>query len=173
MFRRAQDRIRLYYYKTKEDLNKDKTIPTDRVHFLFNELQNRLKLAQFHGFYFDRRKPESLCDQNGEFVCQGRWNKDQCLYSPKHQINPYSSKEGRVVFQTWNLDHIIERSRSVIPEVKKALKKVDVESETGPSIDIKAIYNDLFTLNNLKFVHIVCHDKGMHEGKKAGPYLMY
>lgn len=171
MFRRAQDRIRTYFYKTREELLKNPIIPKQHLHTLIVDLQNRLKLRKFNGFYFDRRDKNSLCDSDGEFTCQGRWNKENCLYSPKHKINPYASKEGRVIFQTWNLDHAIERSRSVIPEICKSL--TEMEKCTGVSLDVKAIFNDLFTLHNLKFVHIVCHDKSTHQTKSAGPYIMY
>jgi DNA fragmentation factor beta subunit len=27
----------------------------------------------------------------------------------EHTINPYSSREERILFSTWNLDHVIER----------------------------------------------------------------
>lgn len=175
MFRRAQDRIRTYYYKTREELLKNPTLPQDQLRTLINELQNRLKLSKFNGHFFNRKDNKSLCNAEGEFTCQGRWNKDKCLYSPQHKINPYESREGRIIFQTWNLDHVIERSRSVIPEITKALKDAEcmVVNDRQASVDVKAIYNDLFTLFNLKFVHIVCHDKGVHNTKKAGPYLLY
>ncbi|XP_064213539.1 tRNA (guanine(26)-N(2))-dimethyltransferase [Tribolium castaneum] len=175
MFRRAQDRIRTYFYKTREELLKEPTLPPNRLRSLVDELQNRLKLSKFNGHFFDRSDDKSLCDERGEFTCQGRWNKDMCLYSPQHRINPYESREGRIIFQTWNLDHVIERSRAVIPGIVKALKDAEctIVNDREASVDVKAIYNDLFTLHNLKFVHIVCHDKGRHSTKKAGPYLLY
>ena len=176
MFRRAQDRIRTYYYKSREELLKDASIPKQRLNDLVLELHNRLKLSKFNGCYFDRSDKKSLCDKGGEFTCQGRWDKEVCLYSPKHKINPYASREGRIVFQTWNLDHVVERSRSVLPEVGRALKEAERTITKGggeAALDVKAIYSDLFTVGNLKFVHIVCHDKGAHSKKKAGPYLLY
>lgn len=182
MFRRAQDRIRTYFYKTREELLKNPSLLQANVRFLIEELRNRLKIAQFHGYYFDRRWPtKSLCDSKGDFVCQGRWDRDKCLYVPQHRINPYASREGRIVFQTWNLDHGVERSRAVVPAVCVALKRLEgvVIGDVGGDenklkcLDIKGIYDDLFSLGNLKFVHIVCHDKGAHKEKVAGPYLMY
>jgi hypothetical protein len=176
MFRRAQDRIRGYFYKTREELLKNSALPQSRVQDLLSDLHNKLKLSKYNGCYFDRRDPTgSLCNRNGEFTCQGRWNKDKCLYSPPHAINPYDSREARIIFQTWNLDHVVERARSVLPQVCQALKGAECTIDAGreASVDVKAIYNDLFTSNNLKFVHIVCHDKGAHSTKKAGPYLLY
>ncbi|CAG9863359.1 unnamed protein product [Phyllotreta striolata] len=199
MFRRGQDRIRTYYYKTRDEIRKRKDVPASAAHSLFIELETKLKLNKYHGCYFDRADgggdddmKSSLCDREGTFRCQGRWDKEQCLYSPRHSINPYDSRESRIVFQTWNLDHYKERSRSIIPAVCAALRSVDStdeDSEVDGSkvaravkgnfktirngfLDIKAIYNDLFTLNNLKLVHIVCHDKGAHVGAVAGPYLL-
>lgn len=201
MFRRAQDRVRTYYYKTKEELLKANDLPQQQLQNLLVELQNRLKMTRFNGYLFDRRaavgdaKLKALCDTGGLFRCQGRWNKERCLYNPEHSINPYTSREARIIFQTWNLDHKIERSRAVIPAIFLALRQTngndvglresdesDTVSQTGGGdvisdrsklcIDVKRIYSDLFTTNNLKLVHIVCHDKGAHLTEKAGPYLV-
>ncbi|CAG9812597.1 unnamed protein product [Phaedon cochleariae] len=191
MFRRAQDRIRTYFYKTKDELNK-KDVPRNALRELITELDSKLKLNKYLGYYFNRANAgdenmKSICDQNGNFQCQGRWDKEQCLYHPSHSINPYASREARIVFQTWNLDHNKERSRSIIPAVCAALHSVgrlsgndkvrklldhvgDVHADK--CLDVKSIFNDLFTVNNLKFVHIVCHDKGAHVHAKAGPYLL-
>lgn len=179
MFRRAQDRIRAYYYKTKEELLK-KDFPQDKIMYLLNELSARLKNVKYFGCYFDRKggtgdtQLKSLCDRNGVFTCQGRWDKEMCLYTPVHQINPYTSREERIIFQTWNLDHVKERSRSVIPAIIESLRVECniIKEKSGSDIDVKSIFNDLFTTSNLKFVHIVCHDKGAHLSKTAGPYLL-
>lgn len=181
MFRRAQDRIRGYFYKTKDELKHKNIIPLKKLDTLLKQLQEQLQKQQYFGFYFDRRFGNvsgdvfrrSICDQQGKFVCKGRWDKDNCLYENTHEINPYKSKEARIIFQTWNLDHVIERSRSIIPAICEALLENEKfnNCETKCTIDIDKIFRDLFTLRNLKFVHIVCHDKGSHK-KNAGPYLM-
>lgn len=180
MFRRAQDRIRTYYYKTKEELLKTNDVPQEKILSLITELTSRLKNAKYFGYYFDRNasigdtKLKSLCDTKGVFTCQGRWDKEACLYTPSHQINPYTSREERIIFQTWNLDHAVERSRSIIPAIFEALREDSrvIKRDSDSYIDVKGIFNDLFTTKNLKFVHIVCHDKGAHFSKKAGPYLL-
>lgn len=272
MFRRAQDRIRMYYYKTKEELLKTNeiAIPQKQLQALILELHAKLKLNQFHGYYFDRARNgdenmKSICDIWGTFTCQGRWDKEKCLYHHAHSINPYVSREARIIFQTWNLDHNKERSRSIIPAIRSALyacasssigpnrnedgrdrnvengkvcrplnvgkvescgrnvvingrkivlmgNVVDVENVRNDEnvadfvasnkkiagvekvvesenvvkgdaknvvipvddlrLDVEGIYADLFTTANLKLVHIVCHDKGAHVARKAGPYLM-
>lgn len=165
---------------------------------LLYELNKRLKCAKFHGHYFDRQienynsqlldfgddygkmaKPISLCNELGVFTCQGRWDKEKCLYMPQHQINPYTSREERIIFQTWNLDHNIERTRNIIPNIYEALLNLNKKHNMLHSnnditnyLDVKRIYSDLFTLNNLKFVHIVCHDKGAHCQKVTESYLI-
>lgn len=48
---------------------------------------------------------EAMCDERGEFICKGVWNRDSCQYEDDHKINPYKSKEELVLFSTWNLDH--------------------------------------------------------------------
>ncbi|XP_066139556.1 DNA fragmentation factor subunit beta [Euwallacea fornicatus] len=179
MFRRAQDRIRTYYYKTKEDLLHATHLPADKLNALLTELQTKLKLNKYNGHLFDRHAAignsnlKPLCDSMGKFYCDGRWDKRACLYVPKHSINPYTSREERIIFQTWNLDHRIERSRSVIPNISKALLSVgQMIYKEEDSLDIKAIYNDLFTVANLRLVHIICHDKRAHVTRKAGSYLI-
>ncbi|KRT80627.1 hypothetical protein AMK59_6014 [Oryctes borbonicus] len=179
MFRRAQDRIRTYYYKTKDELLKNPDLPSERAQTLLNELQDNLKDVKHFGCYFDRSKAigdakqKSICDEKGTFTCEGRWDKNLCLYVPMHTINPYRSREDRIVFQTWNLDHNIERTRSVIPAICSALKETEpINGKKKKQVDVKQIFNDIFTRNNLKLVHIVCHDKGAHEGKVAGPYVI-
>lgn len=179
MFRRAQDRIRGYFYKTKDEL-KHKQLPKEKLDTLLKQLQEMLQRCQFFGYYFDRRfaisaigdyNKKSICDDYGKFICKGTWNKDCCLYGNNHEINPYKSKEARIIFQTWNLDHVIERSRSIIPAICDALLDYDKSNKLKHTIDVDSIFRDLFTLKNLKFVHIVCHDKSTHS-KKAGPYLI-
>lgn len=183
MYRRAQDRIRTYYYKTKDDLTKLGDMPRSTLQNLLNELQTRLKLCKYQGHLFDRGHAggdthlSSLCDATGSFLCQGRWDKSTCLYHPIHAINPYTSREERIIFQTWNLDHTKERSRSVVPAIRTALlsnsKHIrDRDDNANCSLDYKAIFNDLFTVHNMKFVHIVCHDKGAHTTQIAGPYVI-
>lgn len=275
MFRRAQDRIRMYFYKTKQELLKtnDIVLPQKQLQSLMLELKTKLEMNKFHGYYFDRacagnENMKSICDVWGAFTCQGRWDKDRCLYHPTHSINPYVSREARIIFQTWNLDHNKERSRSIIPAIRVALRLcgdhrnhrdrfddgrgrnvengkicrplsfsigsfngenvapnarnnvvfeqnkvkedkivaddgdfVDTGSEIdgrsvanvvnsdqnvanvastdknvvgvkNVNLDVKGIYDDLFTIKNLKLVHIVCHDKGAHTTMKAGPYFV-
>lgn len=255
MYRRAQDRIRMYFYKTKQELLKtnDIVLPQKQLQSLLVELKTKLEMNKFHGYYFDRacsanENMKSICDIWGTFTCQGRWDKDRCLYHPAHCINPYVSREARIIFQTWNLDHNKERSRSIIPAIRIALRlfgdrcrnrhsfddgrgrnlengkicrplSCPTESFNGENIspngnvilseqdnvkneivdqkvatmvdndkivagdevvasaehmrlDVAGIYDDLFSIKNLKLVHIVCHDKGAHGTLKAGPYFL-
>lgn len=262
MSRRAQDRIRMYFYKTKDELKTNEIpLPQKQLQALILDLHNTLKMNKFHGYYFDRacagnENMKSICDDRGTFICQGRWDKVNCLYQPAHSINPYVSREARIIFQTWNLDHNKERSRSIIPAILTALRvcgsinynsmcSVDrcdrnfhngdicrslngqqniihsenvligqnvilssnkkkgkivynnvfdcfnVKRTTNPDqnsngsekvnslitsfenvqLDVKGIYDDLFTTSNLRLVHIICHDKGAHKSMKAGPYV--
>ncbi|XP_044732108.1 DNA fragmentation factor subunit beta [Chrysoperla carnea] len=157
LFRRSQDRIRNYYYKTKDELN---NVNSKEINNLLSFLSKELKNVNYFGCYFDRRhftigdtNLKCLCDKNGYFYCEGKWNKAKCESIPKHVINPYDSRESRILFQTWNLDHVVERSRSIIPKI--ITNKED-------HINFQKVFNDLFTKHNLKLVHIVCHDKQRH-----------
>ena len=59
----------------------------------------------------------------GYFKCEGKYDDDKgCAYNRKsnddtedkddnifnliHRINPYESSESRIMFSTWNLDHV-------------------------------------------------------------------
>ncbi|XP_076686822.1 DNA fragmentation factor-related protein 4 isoform X2 [Andrena cerasifolii] len=100
----------------------------------------------------------AICDRNGEFRCEGVWNADSCAYGERHRINPYRSREELILFSTWNFDHKIERSRTLVPQLLK-LSAQRVASED----EILEFYDNLFTVKNLRLVHIVCHDKGSHK----------
>ncbi|XP_063235539.1 DNA fragmentation factor subunit beta isoform X2 [Bacillus rossius redtenbacheri] len=163
MFRGAQDRIRGYMFKTCDALKKSEPYKVNR------------KKAKHFGCYFDRSGPgdgghgdallRRLCDDAGTFRCQGRWDEKDCLYSSglsTHAINPYCSREARVLFQMWNLDHRIERSRTVIPAMLEAAQQAVEEQR---SVRWSYFFQLLFTHHNLKLVHIVCHDKSVHSAK--------
>lgn len=176
MYRRAQDRIRTYYYKTKDELMKQ-DLPNEELTELLIELKVKLKRVEYYGCYFDRKKSDSkemccLCDPTGVFICQGRWDKEACLYNPRHNINPYTSREERIIFQTWNLDHRIERSRTIIPAITRAMKEWEkrkgIKNKEEFTIMYNKIFRQIFTIDNLKLVHIVCHDKARHVSANFG-----
>uniref|UniRef100_A0A8C6UCZ8 DNA fragmentation factor subunit beta n=1 Tax=Neogobius melanostomus TaxID=47308 RepID=A0A8C6UCZ8_9GOBI len=96
-----------------------------------------------------------LCTAEGWFTCQGSF--DEALCPSLHSINPYSSRENRVIFSTWNLDHRIEKKRSVIPALLECH-----QNRTSADINLTYFYSLLFTTDNLKLVHIACHKKGAH-----------
>ncbi|XP_076232599.1 DNA fragmentation factor-related protein 4 [Calliopsis andreniformis] len=106
-----------------------------------------------------KREPcVAMCDHKGEFRCGGVWNVDSCSYGERHKINPYRSREELILFSTWNFDHKIERSRTLVPQL------LELSAQGTPSEeDILELYDNLFTLKNLRLVHIVCHDKGSHK----------
>lgn len=125
----------------------------------------------------NKRLCVSLCNQDGDFRCQGLWDQTQCNYDD-HTINPYASRENAILFQIWNLDHRIEISRSIIPAIISnvvALAQVSSGSSikcvkhkrAGKCLSILQFFMEIFTVENLKFVHIVCHDKGTHSGLKS------
>ncbi|XP_076642504.1 DNA fragmentation factor-related protein 4 [Halictus rubicundus] len=106
----------------------------------------------------ERQACIAICDSNGEFRCGGVWNADSCAYGDRHRINPYRSREELVLFSTWNFDHKIERSRTLVPQLLQLTSQGVVKEE-----DIIELYDNLFTAKNLRLVHIVCHDKGSHK----------
>ncbi|PWA32962.1 hypothetical protein CCH79_00016865 [Gambusia affinis] len=120
-------------------------------------LVEMLKNDKYNGKYFDRTEEESrrLCTKEGWFTCQGSF--EQKLCQSLHSINPYGSRESRIVFSTWNLDHRIEKKRSIIPALLEAL-----QTHKTADINLNYFYQMLFTRENLKLVHIACHKKGAH-----------
>ncbi|XP_054078337.1 DNA fragmentation factor subunit beta isoform X2 [Rissa tridactyla] len=120
-------------------------------------MSDKLKSVKYNGCYFDRREEEAarLCTTEGWFSCQGPFDRDDCPC--KHSINPYSNRESRILFSTWNLDHIIEKKRAVVPELAEAVKTRD-----GREVNWEYFYQLLFTVHNLKLVHIACHKKTNH-----------
>ncbi|XP_026313255.1 DNA fragmentation factor subunit beta isoform X1 [Piliocolobus tephrosceles] len=118
----------------------------------------KLRSVQYNGSYFDRgaKGGSRLCTPEGWFSCQGPFDMDSCL--SRHSINPYGNRESRILFSTWNLDHIIEKKRTIIPTLVEAIKEQD-----GREVDWEYFYGLLFTSENLKLVHIVCHKKTIHK----------
>ncbi|XP_057675740.1 DNA fragmentation factor subunit beta isoform X4 [Corythoichthys intestinalis] len=121
------------------------------------KLTQMLRSDKNIGCYFDRTQKEMqrLCTREGWFTCQGSFDQAKCL--SLHSINPYGSRERRILFSTWNLDHRIEKKRSVIPALLEALHNHKCED-----VNLDYFYRLLFTWDNLKLVHIVCHKKEAH-----------
>ncbi|XP_077007631.1 DNA fragmentation factor subunit beta isoform X2 [Tamandua tetradactyla] len=124
---------------------------------IVGHMAQKLRSAQYNGSYFDRgsKAGARLCTPEGWFSCQGPFDVDDC--GSKHSINPYSNRESRVLFSTWNLDHIIEKKRTIVPTLAEAIREQD-----GREIDWEYFYGLLFTVENLKLVHIACHKKTSH-----------
>lgn len=125
---------------------------------LVGSMQQKLQAAQYNSSYFDRgaKAGRRLCTPEGWFSCQGPFDVDDC--TSRHSINPYSNRESRVLFSTWNLDHVIEKKRAVVPTLAAA-----VHDAEGRKVDWEYFYRLLFTLENLKLVHIACHKKTSHK----------
>ncbi|GAA6106437.1 DNA fragmentation factor subunit beta [Tachysurus ichikawai] len=121
-------------------------------------MSEKLKSVRYHGNYFDRTEKElhRLCTKEGWFSCQGAFNLEKC--ESLHSINPYGNRESRILFSTWNLDHKIEKKRTIIPTLVNAL-----QDKKSSDINLDYFYKLLFTRENLKLVHIVCHKKGAHD----------
>ncbi|XP_072035374.1 DNA fragmentation factor subunit beta-like [Amphiura filiformis] len=162
MQERAKSRIRSYYAKTKEILFEDLKTEAKRkaAVMVLDYFQAQLREDQYKGVYFVRTasKKERLCNEDGWFPCQGAYDESKCV--DHHVINPYGTKEHMVLFSTWNLDHVIEKSREVIPTLSTAIQRCP----KGKEINWPYFYELLFTKKNLKLVDIRCHKKGKHTG---------
>lgn len=221
---KAKDRIKGYFYKTKDELCKSliyrsnatgrkiiddllsdfflflngveyfeclfdrshdkRFIPTDETdaRAIINKrrrIDAETKLKMKENSLFDDYTV-SLCNDLGYFDCHGIWNADKCNYA--HQINPYASRESLILFQIFNLDHQIEISRSIFPSILKNVEKlcdhkdkeVTCESHKKPYKELSTLtyFLEIFTVKNLKLVHIICHDKGTHTELESNGKLL-
>lgn len=147
----AQGRIRSYLRDAKSKLA-DHVI----LHRILKFFQNNLDDHKYFACYFDRndRSSNRLCDIAGDFHCQGKYDAHNCLDA--HHINPYDNAESRILFTTWNLDHVIER--------RTILSSLDTQLNVSCGDSCYRNYFDLlFTRQNLKLVHKSCHVIGPHK----------
>ncbi|NXT93306.1 DFFB factor, partial [Anhinga rufa] len=153
----CESRIRSYLKEVSSFTSNVHPTARDAYKRVIELMSDKLKSAKYNGCYFDRREEEAarLCTTEGWFSCQGPFDSDDCPC--KHSINPYSNRESRILFSTWNLDHIIEKKRAVVPELAEAVKMRD-----GREVNWEYFYQLLFTVDNLKLVHIACHKKTNH-----------
>ncbi|XP_038677702.1 DNA fragmentation factor subunit beta isoform X2 [Scyliorhinus canicula] len=151
-------RMRNYLAEVKNHADKLEGNMKRKYCVFVKEIERHLRQNKFNGCYFDRRAKDDnrLCTPNGWFMCQGAFDEDRCTFI--HSINPYGSRENRIVFSTWNLDHGIEKKRTIIPTIVKTVKQQKIDNRK-----VKRFYSLLFTLANLKLVHIVCHKKTEHK----------
>lgn len=189
MAKRVKERMRGYYYKTKTALQSSDIYIHSKngrgkklIDQFLTDLRNILDSHKYNETYFNRKanKTARICDERGVFQCGGLWSADKCLYEGEHVINPYRSREERIIFQTWNLDHKIELSRSIIPKILQAIDGLysgdikcmlcDKGSKVG-GIEADRYFLQIFTRENLKLVHIVCHYKGKHDAE-SGVYTL-
>ncbi|XP_061713694.1 DNA fragmentation factor subunit beta isoform X1 [Cydia pomonella] len=187
MCKRVKDRMRGYFYKTKSALQaSDLYIHSKNsrgkkiVDQFLADLRKLLETNKYNEDYFNRKAEKNrLCNERGLFECGGLYNNTSCAYKDDHVINPYRSREERIIFQTWNLDHKIELSRSIIPQIVKAIEAVYsgqvtcvlCEHSSDGTVEADRYYLQIFTRDNLKLVHIVCHYKGKHDAE-SGVYTL-
>ncbi|XP_048873265.1 DNA fragmentation factor subunit beta isoform X2 [Brienomyrus brachyistius] len=111
---------------------------------IVTSMLEKLKATKYNGCYFDRREgADCMCSGEGWFSCQGAFDQDSC--SSLHSINPYGNRESRILFSTWNLDHMIEKKRTIIPTLVDALGH-----HSHGEINWEYFYRLLFTCENLK-----------------------
>ncbi|KAK7065335.1 hypothetical protein SK128_021848 [Halocaridina rubra] len=161
----AETRIRGYLDMAKKSLLVGTPqLPESPCKKAIDYFKGRLSECKYNANYFDRSAPSGrLCDKDGLFECEGPYNREECDGSSFHLINPYATREARIIFSTWNLDHVIEKSRTILPTLREALEKSEFSD-----INLDYFYELLFLhkntkCGNLKLVHIACHDKKLHE----------
>lgn len=178
MFRNSQSRIRGYLARAEQQIKelggtaKEKEL----LALVLDQFRKLLRENSFHGHLFQRTaEPDKrICDKSGLFRCEGRYVEKSCSYDSgiqAHEINPYQSRETRILFSTWNLDHGIERSRSIVPSLVEAVQLATRSNKTrqmiGLKLNVSYFYSLMFTRTNLRLVHIVCHDKQEHTSAKC------
>ncbi|XP_047497157.1 DNA fragmentation factor subunit beta-like isoform X2 [Penaeus chinensis] len=166
----AEMRMRGYFEQAKKELLADGPSSSGPARQAIEFFRQELKSCGHNAAYFDRSASKCLrlCNSDGLFECEGQYDSPRCFSS--HFINPYACREARIVFSTWNLDHVIEKSRAILPTLKKALKGPRAES-----VNLPYFHSLLFrhkcekegegAEGNLKLVHIACHIKKPHEDR--------
>ena len=74
-------------------------IKVEEVIIEFNEI---LKSERDSRKYFDRRSSVKMCTDLGEYKCINYLDQE-CGW---HSINPYRSRDERLLFRSWELDHM-------------------------------------------------------------------
>ncbi|XP_059760578.1 DNA fragmentation factor subunit beta isoform X1 [Balaenoptera ricei] len=153
----CESRIRSYLREVTSGASLVVTEAREEYLRVVGAMCQKLQAARYNSSYFDRGAKASrrLCTPEGWFSCQGPFDVDDC--ASRHSINPYSNRESRVLFSTWNLDHVIEKKRTVVPTLAAAIHDAE-----GREVDWEYFYRLLFTSENLKLVHIACHKKTTH-----------
>ncbi|KAM9109352.1 DNA fragmentation factor subunit beta isoform 1-T2 [Megaptera novaeangliae] len=153
----CESRIRSYLREVTSGVSLVVTEAREEYLRVVGAMCQKLQAARYNSSYFDRGAKASrrLCTPEGWFSCQGPFDVDDC--ASRHSINPYSNRESRVLFSTWNLDHVIEKKRTVVPTLAAAIHDAE-----GREVDWEYFYRLLFTSENLKLVHIACHKKTTH-----------
>lgn len=227
--RKAQDRVRGYYYKTRDELTRNRLYrqnPKARkiIDSVLEKFRYLLIGCDYFSMMFDRRhepkhdfvleKQErddetdarnavpnkklkqvikeytlrneildewsvSLCTDLGDFYCQGTYSDKSNDCALQHTINPYASRENLILFQVWNLDHQIELCRTILPSLLANVKdlvdnpKQLCQLHKKPVVDISVLeyFLEIFSLKNLKLVHIVCHEKVQRTNRSNGRLL--
>ncbi|XP_059172772.1 DNA fragmentation factor subunit beta-like isoform X2 [Physella acuta] len=165
----AQQRIRSYLTSAKDQIKKENDPAVkSALSAIMEEMNVKLKKNGYHGHYFDRSASakQRFCDNKGWFKCEGAFDEAECL--KLHRINPYASKGYRQLFGLWNLDHITEKSREVIPSLIEAAKK----KPKGSKLNSDEVYKYLFTRSNLRLVQVGCHKKAART-KTISPESFY
>lgn len=121
----------------------------------------------------------SLCTDLGDFYCQGAYSDNGNYCSLQHTINPYASRENLILFQVWNLDHQIELCRTILPTlvanvqelVTQPQRKCALHNKRVVDVSVLEYFLEIFSLKNLKLVHIVCHEKSQRTSQSNGRLL--
>jgi hypothetical protein len=106
----------------------------------------------------------------GTFGCQGTFSASTCAYND-HSINPYHNRESLILFQNWNLDHCVEKTRTVLPGLIDALRVC--AKAAALRVNVEYFFELLFCQRNLKLVHTVCHVKTGHKAKTLDRKLVF
>ncbi|KAH8412438.1 hypothetical protein KR009_002102 [Drosophila setifemur] len=121
----------------------------------------------------------SLCTDLGDFYCQGAYSENGNCCSKQHTINPYASRENLILFQVWNLDHQIELCRTILPALVASVEelitqphlKCSLHNRRVVDISVLEYFLEIFSLKNLRLVHIVCHEKTTRSNRSNGRLL--
>ena len=81
---------------------KDRSLYLRKVEEVVGEFNEILKSNKENRKYFDRRSTVRMCTNLGEYTCKNYLDQE-CGW---HSINPYRSRDERLLFRSWQLDNM-------------------------------------------------------------------
>ncbi|XP_067947177.1 DNA fragmentation factor subunit beta-like [Watersipora subatra] len=194
MRRIAEQRIKNYFYDTKDYVFEELNVPKEpkklkeklkrpedltkvqlKAVQILDEWQDKLKAIKYYSYYFSKadHAKGAFCDKKGWFECEGHYKSEiGCTYN--------QTKDGKrnIHLGHWINPYLSRDARTLFRDwhLDHQRQQIDVKKELVEKIKNKSIkesdkdsfYSLLFTRENIKLVYSQCHDKSAHKDLATG-----